>query len=477
MIAHATRVTLGLIVGNRGFFPDHLARSGRDEMIRVIEQAGLEVVVLGPSDSKHGAVETREEARACAALFAARRDVIDGVIVTLPNFGDERAIADTLRMADLGVPVLVQATPDTPGRMSIRDRRDSFCGKMSVCNNLAQYGTPYSLTTRHTEAPDSDLFRRDLEWFVGVCRLVRGLRGLRVGAIGARPAAFNTVRYSEKLLEASGISIEPIDLSEILGRVDRMKDDDEAAQQKLQAIRAYVPTAGVPAPSLMKMAKLGAVVDRWMRETDVAISAIQCWTALEHYFGVVPCTVMSMMSNELMSSACEVDICGAIAMHALRLASGTPSALLDWNNNYADDPDKAVCFHCSNLPKDFFADVRMDYQAIIAGTVGRENTYGTCVGRVKSGPMTYARFSTDEREGRIHGYVGEGRFTDDPLETFGGAGVVQIPRMQELLRFICERGFEHHVAANLSTVAAVVLEAATKYLGWEMYWHKTHAGS
>ena len=466
------KMTFGLIVGNRGFFPGHLAESGRKEMIAAIEGAGHGVVALDPAEARHGAVESREEARKCAAQFREHRDAIDGVVVTLPNFGDERAIADTLRMADLNVPVLVQATPDTPGRMTIRDRRDSFCGKMSACNNLAQYGIPYSLTTRHTETPDSEFFRKDLEWFAGVCRVVRGLRRLRIGAIGARPAAFNTVRYSEKILEANGISIETIDLSEILGRIERMKDTDDAAQQKLGEIRRYIPTSGIPDSALIKMAKLGAVVDGWMRQTEVAISAVQCWTSMEEYFGVVPCTVMSMMSNNLMSSACEVDICGVIGMHALQLASGTPSALLDWNNNYGDDPDKAVCFHCSNLPKHFFADVKMDFQEIIAGTVGKENTFGTCVGRVKASPMSFARFSTNDREGTIRGYVGEGAFTNDSLETFGGAGVVHIPRLQGLLRHICEQGFEHHVAANLATVGASVHEAATRYLGWGMYWHK-----
>ncbi|HXF26575.1 MAG TPA: hypothetical protein VN610_04840, partial [Bryobacteraceae bacterium] len=290
--------------------------------------------------------------------------------------------------------------------------------------------------------------------------------------IGARPAAFNTVRYSEKLLEASGISIEPIDLSEILGRIERMKDSDDAAQAKLSAIQHYVSTRGIPAAALMKMAKLGAVIDRWMCDTQVTISAVQCWTSLEEYFGVVPCTVMSMMSNDLLSSACEVDICGVVAMHALRLASGTPSALLDWNNNYGDNPDKAVCFHCSNLPKHFFESVRMDFQEIIAGTVGKENTFGTCVGRVKAGPMTYARFSTDDRAGKMRGYVGEGAFTNDPLETFGGAGVVEIPHLQDLLHYICERGFEHHVAANFSTVGRIVQEAVTRYLDWDMYFHQ-----
>jgi L-fucose isomerase-like protein len=465
-------MTFGVIVGNRGFFPGHLAKTGRADMIAVLEKAGHKVIVTGPEDTKHGAVETRAEAAKCADLFKRHRETIDGVIVTLPNFGDERAIADTLRMAGLNMPVLVQATPDTPQAMTITDRRDSFCGKMSACNNLSQYGIPYSLTTRHTEAPDSDLFRQDLDWFAAVCRVVKGLRRLRIGAIGARPAAFNTVRYSEKLLEGAGISVEPIDLSEILGRINRMKDDDPLAVAKLKDIHSYVTTSGVPAPALMKMAKLGAVIDQWMAQTEVSISAIQCWTSLEEFFGVVPCTVMSMMSNNLISSACEVDICGVIGMHALQLASGTPSALLDWNNNYGDDPDKAVCFHCSNLPKHFFREVKMDFQAIIAGTVGRDNTYGTCVGLVKPGPMSYARFSTNDREGIISGYVGEGEFTDDSLETFGGAGVVRIPHLQKLLRYICENGFEHHVAANLASVAPAVHEAASNYLGWSVVSHE-----
>ena len=464
-------VTFGVIVGNRGVFPGQLAQSGRSEMIAAVEKAGYRVVAPGLEDTKFGAVTTRAEAALCADLFKKHRESIDGVIVTLPNFGDERAVADTLRTAGLGVPVLVQATPDTPGRMAVRDRRDSFCGKMSVCNNLTQYGIPYSLTTRHTEAPDSEFFRRDLDWFAAVCRVVRGLRRLRIGAIGTRPAAFNTVRCSEKILEANGISVEPIDLSEILGRIARMGDQHPAAVAKLEAIRSYVTTEGVPAEPLLKMAKLGAVVDEWMAQAEVAVSAVQCWTSLKEFFGVVPCTIMSMMSENLMSSACEVDICGVVGMHALQLASGTPSALLDWNNNYGDDPDKAVCFHCSNLPRHFFRETHMDFQPVRAGTVGRENIYGTCVGRVKSGPMSFVRFSTNDREGSIHGYVGEGEFTDDPLETFGGAGVVRIPKLQELLRYICERGFEHHVAANLAPVAASVLEAATRYLGWSVHQH------
>ena len=465
------KLTMGVIVGNRGFFPDHLAKSGREEMLAALQRADMDAIVLDPQQSKHGAVETHEEAKRCAALFRAHSDRLDGIIVTLPNFGDERAVADTLRLARLPVPVLVQATPDVPAKMTIAHRRDSFCGKMSVCNNLRQYGIPYSLTALHTVSPDSAEFSKDLEWFGAVCRVVDGLKNLRIGSIGARPTAFNTVRYSEKILEANGISVETLDLSEVLGRIQRMKDSADAAQSKLSAIQKYVATAGVPATALLKMAKLAAVIDQWMRAADLQISAVQCWTSIEENLGVVPCTVMSMMSNELMSSACEVDICGVLAMHALQLASSTPSALLDWNNNYGGDPDKAVCFHCSNLPKHFFADVKMDFQEIIAGTVGKDNTFGTCVGKVRPSPMTFTRFSTDDGSGKMRGYLGEGRFTEDPLNTFGGAGVVHIPHMQRLLHYICANGFEHHVAANMSTVGAAVHEAATRYLGWDMYWH------
>ncbi len=467
----AKKMTMGIIVGNRGFFPDHLAKSGREEIIRALETAGMDVVALTPQESKYGAVETREESRRCADLFKKNADRIDGIIVTLPNFGEERAIADTLRLAGLRLPVLIQATPDDPKKMTIAFRRDSFCGKMSACNNLKQYGIPYSITTLHTEAPDSPEFVRDLQWFAAVCRVVNGFRNLRIGAIGARPAAFNTVRYSEKILEANGISIDTLDLSEVLGRIERMKDTDDLAQAKLASIKKYVETKDVPATALMKMAKLGAVIDQWMAATEVAISAVQCWTSLEENFGVVPCTVMSMMSEQLFSSACEVDIAGVLGMHALQLASGTPSALLDWNNNYGTNPDKAVCFHCANLPKHFFRSFKMDFQEIIAGTVGKENTYGTVVGLIKPEKMSFARFSTDDTAGKMRGYVGEGRFTDDPLNTFGGAGVVEIPKMQKLLHYICENGFEHHVAANLSSVAGAVHEAATRYLGWETHWH------
>ena len=463
--------TLGIIVGNRGFFPAHLCESGRRDILRVLEEEGIKAVTLPPEATKFGAVESLSDAHKCADLFKAHRDEIDGILVTLPNFGDERAVANTLRWADLRVPVLIHAFNDDATRMTIRDRRDSFCGKMSVCNNLRQYGIPYSLTRLHTVDSNNPDFRADLRRFAATCNVVRRLKNARIGAIGARPAAFNTVRYSEKLLEASGITVETLDLSEALGWVRRMKDEEREVQDKLKAIGGYTNVRGIPSESLMKMAKLGVAIDRWVTDKQLSATAIQCWTALEEFYGVVPCTLMSMMSNSLLPSACETDIAGLLGMYVLQAASGQPAALLDWNNNFNGEPNKGVVFHCSNLPKAFFSDQKMDYQEIIAGTVGKENTYGTIVGRISPGPFTYCRVSTDDLTGRVASYLGEGRFTEDKLDTFGGYGVIEVPQFQKLLQFICRNGYEHHVAATKAPVADALEDALTTYLGWQTYHH------
>ena len=473
-------VTLGVIVGNRGFFPDHLCDTGRKVILDVLAAEGIQAVILDASVGKFGSLATNAEAQQCADLFKQHRDEIDGVLITLPNFGEERPIANALRWANLDVPVLVHAFPDDITRMTITDRRDSFCGKMSTCNNLTQYGIKFTLTSLHTVDPQSESFKADLRGFVATCRVIRGLRGARLGAIGARPAAFNTVRYSEKLLERAGISVDTLDLSELFGKAARIKADDSRLKDKFAEMKAYVPAGGTPGESITRMAKLGVVIDTWMAENDLDASALQCWTSMEEFYGVVPCTLMSMMSNKLVPSACETDIAGVVGMYAMALASGKPSAIVDWNNNYGPDPDKAVIFHCSNLPKDLFLEEsvsvedspKMDYQAIIAGTVGKENTYGTIVGRLKAVPFTYCRVSTDDLNGRILTYLGEGDLTDDTLKTFGGYGVVNIPNFQKLLAYICENGFEHHVAINPSKISGSLEEAFSKYMGWGVYHHR-----
>lgn len=466
------KTTFAVIVGSRGFFPDQLAKEGRRNILDVLKKNGFGSVALSMQQTKYGTVETFEDAKQCAELFAQNAGKIDGIIVTLPNFGDEKAVAETIKRSGLSVPILIHAEPDTPVRMDVANRRDSFCGKISVCNNLRQAGIPYTLTKSHTVEITSTEFKKDLTDFASVCRIIKGLKNARFGAIGARTGAFNTVRFSEKVLELFGISVETIDLSEILGRVTRLTEKDKTVKAKLSSIKEYIPIQSIPDEKLLKMAKFACVVDRWVKETGLNGTAIQCWTSLQEFFGIVPCAIMSMMSEALLPSACEVDITGLLGMYILQLASGTPSALVDWNNNYGSEPDKCVVFHCSNLPKSFFKSSKMDYQQIIAGAMGKENTYGTVIGRIAPGKATFCRTTTDDASGIISAYVGQGEFTDDKLDTFGGYGVIKIPKLQELMQYVCKMGFEHHVAVNICEKADAITEALSNYLGWDVYRHQ-----
>jgi L-fucose isomerase-like protein len=463
---------MGILIGNRDFFPDVLISEGRRDILAVCAEMGIEPVLLDESDSKGGAIETFADARKCADLFKQHREKIDGLIVVLPNFGDEKGIADTIKMAGLDVPVLVQAYPDDLDSLTPALRRDAFCGKVSVCNNLYQYNLKYTLTEQHTVRPTHPNFKAELLKFIGVCRTVKGLRNARLGAIGARPGAFNTTRYSEKLLQAFGMSVTTIDLSEVFGKAAKLADDAAAVKDKLEVIKGYVPTAGVPAPAIVRQAKLGVVIDDWMRANALDATAIQCWTSLQQNFGVNVCTLMSWMSDKMMPSACEVDITGVVSMYALQLASAQPAALVDWNNNYADDPDKCVLFHCGNWAKSFYpTNVTMANAPILGSTLGVENTYGALDGAVSAGPMSYARVTTDDKHGTIKTYVGDGDFTDDPLMTFGSRAVVHVPQLQSLLRHICRNGFEHHTAMTMGYTAEILQEVFENYMGWAVHRH------
>lgn len=467
-----SQTTLGVIVGNRDFFPDVLITEGRKDILEVFQELGIRPIILDDDATKLGAVETWEHAKKCAALFKQHQDEIEGILVCLPNFGDEKGIAETINLSGLRVPILVQAYPDDLNQLIPSRRRDAFCGKISVCNNLYQFGFPYTVTEQHTVHPKSPSFKADLVKFVGVCKVVRGMKHARLGAVGARPNAFNTTRYSEKLLQAFGISVQTIDLSDVFGPARQLADDDSRVKASLARITSYVNTQGVPSPSLLRMAKIGIVLDEWMQKLDITASAIQCWDSLQHNYGVNVCTLMSMMSQQLMPSACEVDITGVVSMYGLQLASGLPSALVDWNNNYADDPNKCVLFHCGNWAKSYFGpEFKMDYSPILGSTLGDENTFGVVAGRTPAGPFSYARVTTDDRHGVIKAYIGDGMFVDDPLDTFGSRAVVEVDNLQGLLRYICKNGFEHHAAMNQSHSAAVLKEAFTTYFGWDVYHH------
>ncbi len=466
-----TQPTVAVIIGNREFFSDDLVRAARREVLDLARDEGIETVVLDEATTKLGAVESIDDGWKCARLLEEHRQEIDGILVVLPNFGNERAIAECIASARLDVPVLVQAYPDTLDQFGKSERRDAFCGKISVCNALKQYGVRYSLTSTHVGGVRSPTFHQDLRRFLAVCRVVNGMRTARVGVLGTRPTDFTTVRYSEKLLQRAGISVVPMDLNELLSQTRTLEKDDARIADEVRAIVGYADASAVPVQKLRLIGAMGAALRDWVSGERLDAVALQCWPNLQTDLGVNVCTSMSMLSDGGVPSACEADVTGALSMLVLQLASGHPAALVDWNNNYGAGLDKVVAFHCGNWARAFLPGIKIGTAEILGTVLGDENTWGAVEGRTPAGPMTFARLTTDDAGGRIRAYVGEGMFTDDPLDTFGSRAVVQISALERLLAFVCREGFEHHAAMTLGSVADVVYEAASTYLGWEVYRH------
>ncbi len=466
--------TFGIIIGTRNIFNAKLAQEARKAVLDKMKKWGYEVVILPAEETPTGAIETYQDAKKCAALFAANREKIDGVIVVLPNFSDELGIVNTLNLAKLNVPVLIQACDDDNDKVDVKSRRDAFCGKLSVCNNLYQYGIPFTDTTFHTYSLDSEHFEQDVKRFAATCRVVIGLTDARVGQIGTRPQAFQTMRDSEKILQAYGITVIPVDMSEILAAANNIDDNAGDLKTRIQEIGDYGKfAANVTDEKVKKQAKFGLAVENWMQENEIDTAGIQCWESIEKNYGCAACLTMSMLGEKLIPCACETDLTGAISMYTLMLAAGTPSALLDWNNNFGQDRDMCVCTHCSNYPKSFMQnDVEMASLDVLGTVLGSEDTFGAVKGKVSPGPLTYFRISTDDPLGIIKAYVGQGEITQDPYGMDGGIAVTRIPNLQNLIKYLCKMGFEHHVSMVRGHVAEVVLEAVDTYLGWEVYHHE-----
>ena len=469
------KLCFGVIIGTRAYFNSALAKDVRKQLLKTIEEQGYDYVILPEDATPTGSssIETREDGIKCAELFRQNRDKIDGIIVSLPNFGFEIGIINAISIAVLNVPVLVQACDDENDKVDLDSRRDAFCGKISVCNNLYQYGIPFTDTTLHTYSIYSDLLAKDINRFAAVCRVVNGLRHARIGAIGTRPAGFQTVRASEKILQATGITVVPVDLSEILGAARKIEDTDAELVQKIEEIKKYARVPQQYSEKLMLQAKFGVAVERWMNANAIDAVAIQCWDSLEQNYGCAACVTMSMLGEKLIPAACEVDIAGAVSMYALTLASQHQSALLDWNNNFAEDRNKCVCTHCGNFPKSFIMnDIELGTLGVLGRTLGKVHTFGAVYGKVKQGDFTFFRISTDDTKGCIKSYLGEGTITDDPYGMDGCIAVTKVDNLQTLMKYICKNGFEHHVAMCRGNVKDILQEAIESYLGWNLYVHE-----
>ncbi len=461
------KTTFAVFFGNRGFFPASLIAGAREELARELGALGHQVLMLEPEVTRYGAVETPQEGEVFANFLRANRGKFGGVIVCLPNFGDETGAVAALHEA--GVPIWIQAYPDDYDRMGPALRRDSFCGKISIMDVFRQYGVKFTTLKPHTVRPGSDRFKANVDEFDRVCRVVQGIQGMVVGAVGARTTPFKTVRIDEVALQRHGITVETFDLSDIFLRMKAVEPGGDGYAEKAKVLHGFASWEGVPERAFDNIVRLGVVLDKLVQEARLDALAIRCWTEMQLQMGISPCVAMGVLNETGLASACEVDTGNAVAMRALHLASYNPVALMDWNNNYGDEDDKCILFHCGPAPASMMAGQgRISDHSILMNTVGEGNAYGCNVGRLKPVDFTFSSLMTDE--GQVKMYVGEGRITADPIpgDFFGVAGVAEIRNLQDVLLHVGIHGHRHHVSITPGCVQAPLREALGHYLGFQV---------
>ncbi|MCA1808629.1 MAG: L-fucose/L-arabinose isomerase family protein [Lentisphaerae bacterium] len=459
--------TFALFFGNRGFFPESLIAGARNEMSEVLEKLGHKVLMLPEDVTRFGAVETPQEGEKYAAFLKEHSGKYDGVILCLPNFGDETGAVAALQ--DAGVPILIHAYPDEIDKMDFAHRRDSFCGKFSVMDVFTQYQLPFTAFKPHTVHPKSGRFAEQIEIFAATCRVVKGMQKMIVGGIGARTTAFKTVRFDEITLQKYGITTEILDLSEVIQRVKDKVLSDQECKIKSTVLKNYTSWKGVPDDSFNNLVKLGVVIDEIIDEYKMDALSIRCWIELEKQLKIAPCVLLGELNDRGIPAACELDVCNAIAMYALSLATQSPATCLDWNNNWGEEEDKCILFHCGPVPQSLMKEKgQVIDHPMFAKALGAGCGFGPNVGRIKATPFTFA--SSVTKNGLLEFCLGEGRFTEDiiPEEFFGCAGVAEIKNLQDKLLTLGYGGYRHHVSVSPGNTGQALKEAFSTYLGYEV---------
>ncbi len=467
MGAMGAKSRFALVFGNRGFFPSHYMTSARKEVGGVLKRLGHDVLMLDDKATRLGAVETAAEGRVFADFVRQNRTSIDGVILSLPNFGDENGAMEALR--DVDVPVFIHAYPDELDKLGPKERRDSFCGKLSVMDVLKQARIRFTNLIPHTVHPQSAQFEQNIADFDRICRVTRGLRRLVVGAIGARTTPFKTVRADEIALQNHGITVETTDLADVFDRMDTVDNASAAFKTCKQALAEVADWSKTPPEALENLTRLKLVLDGLTEEMSIDTLAIRCWTELQRRYRISPCLVTGDLADHGVPAACEVDIANAVVMYALGSASGEATSILDWNNNYGDEPDKCILFHCGNVPRSLMREKgTISDHSILANSIGEGYGFGCNQGRIREMDFTYSSMITEA--GKLRFYLGSGRITDDPIPEgfFGCAGVAEIAGLQNVLQWIGRTGHRHHVSITPGNHVAPLREAFETYLGYDV---------
>lgn len=459
------KITFALAFCNRGFMPGELIYGAREDMVKAVTDAGYDYIIMDANLTRYGGIETRNEGLLYAKWLKEHAGEYDGVIFSMPIFADENGAITALQ--DAGVPILMQAYPDEIGKMDFAHRRDAYCGKFSVTDVFTQYQVPFTVLKPHVVHPLSLKFQENLHDFAAICRVVNGMKRFNLGCIGARTTAFKTVRFDELALQKHGINVESFDLSEVFDKIEAKKDDDAIVMSKIEHLKNYTDFSHVPTKNMLNIGKLAVVLDEYISEYHLDAIAVRCWNEMESHLRICPCVILSELNDRGIVASCEIDMCSAICMRAMNLATEKPTTVLDWNNNYGDEENKVILFHCGPVAQGLMTCKGTVTNHKMFDKVDPGSGWGCNEGRIKKMPITISNCQTID--GKIVIYASEAQLTDDSIENgyFGCAGVAEIPELQNKMITLAKGGFKHHTAIGEGHVKSILKEAFTTYLHYD----------
>ena len=419
-----------------------------------------------PGTTCFGAVQNLDEAEVVADYFA--RERVDGLVLCPLDFGDERSASKIAEK--LGVPVLLYATKEPPaiadaglGRVS-----DSYCGNLSLAAGLHRRRIPFRFAGLFF--PDEPGLVAEADVFVRAVAVAKGLRNARLGQVGVRPPAFETVAFDEVAMARKfGQNVICANLDDLVAEARDLADDDPAVQDIIADIRRTVPVITVADDYLLNAAKLEAALASFWDRSRLSALAMQCWPSIQRELGVSLCALFGRLTQRHMLTACETDILGAASMlvqYQAALGQDLPH-FIDWTIQHREIPNRLLAWHCGNAPTCLARDpgeIALRSRGNMTGELTpREGDpqAGLCQFQIKPGPVTCCRLA--EYDGDWKMLIARGEVVPSEETLAGTWAWVEVRDHDRLYRTLVEEGFIHH-ASMVHGDQVTALQRACQFL-------------
>lgn len=379
-------------------------------------------------------LQNESEARAVCQNFADKK--IDALLVHFITFSLGSIVPSLAKK--LGVPVILWSEPE-PEMKGGRIESNSFCASNMNAHALKKLKVPYGFIYGKPEKVTPELVKN-----LKALSAVKFLKNLRVGSFGGRVPGFYTSNFNElKTWEKFGTEIENITLLELVKLAESM--DEKDFSKYLETVKGKCDAKDVSEEELNKAAALYAAFLKLAEKYKLDAVAVRCWPEFGDIYGIAVCHVLSCLTENGLTAACEGDVYGAIAMALAQKLTGSKAFFCDLIS-FDDDGDTGIFWHCGAAPVSLCGQNNCPALKKHSIVDGGSKKGITCEFPLKEGPVTVLRIGEDENGAfRLLTISAQALPTEQILK--GNPVKVRFKRTaKEMAETLIEKGVEHHFA-------------------------------